>query len=290
MRARISLMILRSSSSASAMSACLSGSIPVLLYLFRPWFLPCGFGRRRSHKQEGEQVLPLKEQVQGHVATKRDRAFASPLDLPRHVDGNRAPMRSLDRRAQHDGGGDLGDALGGEQPVANVPGRLVEGHAFLVGQFGSLDVEQRPEHLALHGRRCVAATRYLQSRHRLSGRLARRRPLAQTHGGSKRGDFLLQPVARRVGLGLGPDPRDGVSPTISSSAARAASRTISVIAAGLIIRTRFVVTSTSTRSTAAMNSGGPLHRLGRTSVRSERHRSAGDPSSVSFFGSLRRYW
>ena len=183
-----------------------------LAVLVSPVVLAVRLRQATEPEQEGEQVLLLEEQIERHVAPERDRAFASPIDLPRHVDGNRAPMRSFDRRAQHDGGGDLGDALGGKQSVANVPGRLLEGHAILVGELGSLDVEQRPKNLSLHGRRCVAASLYLQSRHRLAGRVARRRPIAQAHGGSKRGDFLFDPVARRFRLGLGPDARDRVDP------------------------------------------------------------------------------
>ena len=241
-------------------------------------------------KQESEEGFLLEEQLERHVATKREHALSGGLHLARHVEGHRASVRRRDGRAQHHPGRDLRDGLLRKEPGAKVRGRLLERRAVFVGQLGDLDVEQRPEHLPLDERRGVTVSRDLQDRHRLSGRVACGFAIAQPQGGAKPGDLLLEPRTCRIGLGLGPDLGDGVAPGDLVERCPGPSRTTSATAAGVIIRTGFVVTSASTRSTAAMIAVARFIASGRTSVRSNRQRSAGAPSSVSFFGSRLRNW
>jgi hypothetical protein len=65
---------------------------------------------------------------------------------------------------------------------------------------------------------------------------------------------------------------------------------ISVTAVGVSIRTRFVVTSVSTRFRAATIAVARFIASTSTWVCSERERHAGTPGSVSLFGSPLRNW
>lgn len=65
---------------------------------------------------------------------------------------------------------------------------------------------------------------------------------------------------------------------------------ISVTAAGVNMRTRFVVTSVSTRSRAATIATARFITSTSTWVCSDRERDAGAPSSVSLFESRLRNW
>jgi len=99
----------------------------------------------------------------------------------------------------------------GKEPGAKVPGRLLERHAILLGELREPDVEQRPEHVPLDDRRGVAASRNPEGRHRLTGRFACGLAIAQTQGGAKPIDLLLEASASRVGIGLGPDLGNGIT-------------------------------------------------------------------------------
>jgi hypothetical protein len=82
--------------------------------------LAVGLRQAAEPEQEREQVFLLEEQVERHVAAKRARALAGPLDLARHVNGHRAAVRGRDRRAQHHRRRDLRDGLLRKEPTTKI--------------------------------------------------------------------------------------------------------------------------------------------------------------------------
>lgn len=93
---------------------------------------------------------------------------------------------------------------------AKAAGRLFKRMTVLEGEFGRFDVEYGAKSFSLDYGRGVPATRDVKDSHRLPRGIAGRRTVAKPERCAKAGDLFLDPIARGVGLGLGPDTGDSI--------------------------------------------------------------------------------